>query len=491
MSDELIVAISNGKFDTVKEMLADRTDLNYLYKCQSDNIDKEVTPLHVAAGTGNVELIKLLLSKGADPKKRSAFGRIPLSVAASFGHLEACKELLSVSDLLLPDNSSFEAYSNAERGIRSAKTDARKTRCQKVKDFLRVPTFIAALKGNNTDLVTKMIKENVDFKEAFITACNEGDLDVVDKMLKNNYVNIEDKYFLEAYGNVKRNIDNATTDERKKVFNEIKDFLRIYTFVKALRGENNGLINKMIEDEINLAEIFVTACKEGDLDIIDKMLKNNYVDINVYYKGWTGLQSACFYGRRNIILKLLKYPELEIDAQVKGSKQIGYTSLHCACLSSTLHPLQEPVSKEGDDQSIRMDIVKDLISHHANINLIADNEVTAIHVAIMYNQLDIVKLLVKNGANLRVRIQYPDDILKKYPIDNKNFDNYGGNLLSFSINRPEIYEFLQEAIQEHYPPDAIDSGILFWLNYRNHNVKPSLRFDDESYFKTNREILAK
>ncbi|KAL3869152.1 hypothetical protein ACJMK2_041866 [Sinanodonta woodiana] len=52
------------------------------------------TPLSEAASGGNVDTIKMLIEKGADPNTRGHFQRTPLYRAAFSGHLEACQVLL-------------------------------------------------------------------------------------------------------------------------------------------------------------------------------------------------------------------------------------------------------------------------------------------------------------------------------------------------------------------------------------------------------------
>lgn len=47
------------------------------------------TPLHTVAYTGNVEVIQLLLRRGADPKARTDDGKTPGQVAREQGHPEA------------------------------------------------------------------------------------------------------------------------------------------------------------------------------------------------------------------------------------------------------------------------------------------------------------------------------------------------------------------------------------------------------------------
>lgn len=53
------------------------------------------TPLHIAAGARNLELIKLLCDRGGDPNQLRKDGHTPFSVAVMAGDLEATKELLA------------------------------------------------------------------------------------------------------------------------------------------------------------------------------------------------------------------------------------------------------------------------------------------------------------------------------------------------------------------------------------------------------------
>jgi ankyrin repeat protein len=45
-----------------------------------------LTPLHLAAFKGSVEMVELLLARGADPNARADKGATPLSAASRQGH---------------------------------------------------------------------------------------------------------------------------------------------------------------------------------------------------------------------------------------------------------------------------------------------------------------------------------------------------------------------------------------------------------------------
>ncbi len=52
-----------------------------------------MTPLHTAAGTGNREIVALLLQAGAHPAHPSHDGRTPAAIARQYGHAEIAAQL--------------------------------------------------------------------------------------------------------------------------------------------------------------------------------------------------------------------------------------------------------------------------------------------------------------------------------------------------------------------------------------------------------------
>lgn len=89
---ELGMAAKAGNLDKVQELLAAGTDVN-----TTDPEDTwERTALMQAARMGHAEVVKLLLSKGADVTRQGdATGSSPLKEAAYKGHLEVVKALLA------------------------------------------------------------------------------------------------------------------------------------------------------------------------------------------------------------------------------------------------------------------------------------------------------------------------------------------------------------------------------------------------------------
>ncbi|MHC4946019.1 MAG: ankyrin repeat domain-containing protein [Planctomycetota bacterium] len=84
----LMIAAVNKNLDLVKVFDSKEADVNAKEKTQGARV------LHRAAAGGDAEIIKLLLSKGADFEKKCKKGWTPLHVAASEGHVDVVKILI-------------------------------------------------------------------------------------------------------------------------------------------------------------------------------------------------------------------------------------------------------------------------------------------------------------------------------------------------------------------------------------------------------------
>lgn len=69
----------------------------------------KASPLHIAAGKGNIDLVNFFIANGADPMKKDKHNRIALHKAARGGHLEVIEILLNNNTLI--NHKDLNGYS--------------------------------------------------------------------------------------------------------------------------------------------------------------------------------------------------------------------------------------------------------------------------------------------------------------------------------------------------------------------------------------------
>lgn len=110
----LFRAVADGDRDKVLSLVADGTDVNSMLPLPADadfvarfrgnhmhyfvTVEQGLTPLMLAAGTGNTPMVKLLMDNGATPASRTKRHKtFALWLAGKGGHVETMQHLLGVS----------------------------------------------------------------------------------------------------------------------------------------------------------------------------------------------------------------------------------------------------------------------------------------------------------------------------------------------------------------------------------------------------------
>jgi ankyrin repeat protein len=90
----LMAAVVGGHAEAVKFLINRKANVNLADPCNGLTVLNRLTALHHASVNGNVPMIELLMSKGANHDARSKVGMTPLHMAAMKGHEEAMACLL-------------------------------------------------------------------------------------------------------------------------------------------------------------------------------------------------------------------------------------------------------------------------------------------------------------------------------------------------------------------------------------------------------------
>ena len=98
MEKQLIVAVQQGDRELVKKLLLEGTNVN-------EQDEQGWTPLHWSAGSGNVDIVRLLLDHHADVTVKGRDNRIPLMVARAAG-------LNDVAEILTQAQKSAGAWND-------------------------------------------------------------------------------------------------------------------------------------------------------------------------------------------------------------------------------------------------------------------------------------------------------------------------------------------------------------------------------------------
>ena len=120
------------------------------------------------------------------------------------------------------------------------------------------------------------------------------------------------------------------------------------------------------------------ACIYGDIKLLNKSFKNGG-HLNKRFRKWKPIRWAIQYGHLNIVIALV-----DKGTNIKKAYNDGVT------------PLDQAVGEKHKT------IVKYLIDAGVNVNQRTTNG-TALHTACAYGHMDIVKLLVRNGADLKIK----------------------------------------------------------------------------------------
>ena len=361
------------------------------------------TPLHCAAGEGQVDTVKLLINKGCciDPEDHNGLtpsmyatmqgkdevelllnlaesvlnstGRTPLHAAAADGQLEVIEMLLSVGGRKLMTMVAGKAGS---------------------------PLHQAAA-GGHKDVVTLLLNEGcpIDIKAsngftALHCAAQYGQI-VIIEMLVNHGLDV-----------------NVVINKGKTPLHVAAAFGKLESVRTLLRLGGRNSLTKIAGDEGTPLHHAVAG---GHKDLVTLLLKEGCSVTTRTSKGASVLHFAAQFGQEELIAYLI---DCGLDANIEDDD--GATPLHWAACHGQFESICV-LLRLGGRRSMAMiaggvgtplhvavlqenkDIVSLLLSVGCPMNLTTTDGLTALHIAAVTGQVDIIEMLVGHGLDVNIQ----------------------------------------------------------------------------------------
>ena len=426
----LHVATCSGNIEIVRELL--KCNLEIDYRCGKS------TALHFAAKNGNSKIVAELLSHGANvnlydgcngEEKCGDFCESPLLMASSRGHSEVVKELLKSSDVRidvrnhqsnntsLQQASLFSEYFDIVVQLLAHGANGN-LHFENDDDDPDINLLHYASRFGRSDLVKELLKYNVsidvlnkDGETALHTASEKGNAEIVAQLLANganvrlyaehdNKKNEKALHIASRYGHIE------VLKEVLKYDTDIDDKNRDGETALHIAAENGhkqivkALLDHGAKIALNVGDspegcngaICEDPCyPEGDALYL-ATIKNNFQIVKMLLKYGAPLDNPC---SPDVLEKACQLGQIEI---VKVLIENG-TIINAPNIQGEVQYWKRKQSLHTAVSYGHIDIVKELLKKGANVNHEDDYYGTPINVAAHDGNLLLVKELLNHGAN--------------------------------------------------------------------------------------------
>jgi len=392
-------------------------------KTAPESGDKPSKNLHESAADGDIEQVKLLISKGADVNEKDKEGRTALHYASEKSHIEVAKLLISQGAYVNAmdrnwakplhyaamhgDRQTVELLLNEGADVDAQDASGRRPwfeAMKKLKKFLveginvntraeyKTTALHAAANSGKKDIVEFLVNKgaNVDARDSFglaplYYAALHNYEDIVILLDKGTEINAKDKkgYTLLYY---------AMWDEGDKGKDTIKLLISKGANVKEKDPDGFTLLN--------------WAIWLGYKDIVE-LLINNGADVNAKDKdGITPYYWAAAEGRKDLVELLI----------AKGATPVS--TIHLDARAGDLAKVKSFI-EEGTDVNARdklgktpllsavladnIDVAKFLIAKGADVNAKDHDGKTPLFEAVNKGNRDIIEILIAKGADVNAK----------------------------------------------------------------------------------------
>lgn len=352
------------------------------------------TALSYAAAASSKSIVHLLLINGADPQYHNESVLSPLEQAAAAGDLESIKLLISKGAIDHDNQALRKAIQNKHDSV------------------------VAYL----TELIWKVNLNSESTMPPIHTAILKDRIDIVRFLLENgeevDHLYKEDTPLIQAAGYNKPAIVQLLIEYGANVNSRDKDGWSSLHFAAALGYENvvrillrSKQINLNIEASDQTTPLH-KACTKGFSNIV-RLLVNHGADINIADKiNWTPLMEASSRGFVNIVSFLLERKDIDLT---RVSNR-GNTPLHIAATADNeelIHLLSQkfnPNTKNLDGETAlakavdeqNESIVRALLACQADPTIGDINNWTPLHHCASKGNLPLLKILLETNCNVNL-----------------------------------------------------------------------------------------
>ena len=361
------------------------------------------TPLHCAAGEGQVDAVKLLIDKGCciDPVDHN--GWTPSMYATMQGQDEV-EVLLNLAISMSDTTGWTPLHAAAADGqlevIKMLFTVGGKKLMTVVAGKAGTPLHQAAA-GGHKDVVTLLLNEGcpVDIKAsnsftALHVAAQYGQV-VIIEMLVNQGLDV-----------------NVVINKGKTPLHVAAAFGKLESVCTLLRLDGRKSLTKIAGDEGTPLHHAVAG---GHKDVVALLLNEGCPVTAQTSKGASVLHFAAQFGQEELIAYLI---DCGLDANIEDDD--GSTPLHWAACHGQFESIRV-LLRLGGRRSLAMiaggvgtplhvavlqenkDIVSLLLSEGCPINMTTTDGLTALHIAAVTGQVDIIEMLVGHGLDVNIQ----------------------------------------------------------------------------------------
>ncbi len=366
----LIDAAYSGFLETVKTSIAKGANVNILDDYKGTSL------MASCMRNRSLSVVRYLIENGADVNIKTTNGTTALMLAAYDGNLELIKFLVESgadvnakknngNTILMTGISWFSNPLGNDRWVQIGISQFQQDRYNQVN---------ASDERNQMEIVKYLIEKTLDIN-------NQDSEGTTALIMASKYGNLELAKLL-----IKKGAEiNAKTKDGNTALKEAADTRGHLELVKFLL-ENKADINAKTVDGTTA---LMTAVRNNNLEVVRFLLENK-ADVNAKTKdGNTALKYAS------------KYPEIVKLFHANQEK------------TSNISETQHKIYSMSNDEKVFLESIKAELAKKIDINKIGENLETRLMAASKKGYLDTVKFLIEKGANINISAQYGGTALTK------------------------------------------------------------------------------